>query len=42
MMAEPDFPSGQYRIDPTDPGDDVIAFDVYCLLNGTGFLGDQN
>lgn len=37
-MAEPEFPSGRYRIDPTGPCDDIEAFDIYCLLNGTGIL----
>ncbi|XP_072033071.1 hyalin-like [Amphiura filiformis] len=36
MVAEPEFPNGIYRIDPTKPGDDIDAFDVFCLLNETG------
>ena len=33
MMLESAFLDGWYRIDPTDPGDHLDPFDVYCVFN---------
>lgn len=32
-MLESAFLDGWYRIDPTDPGDHLDPFDVYCVFN---------